>query len=44
VDGDLAGRALTQAGFEPWEFLLEPADGGWKLDLAFKKSPPPVER
>jgi hypothetical protein len=46
---DLGGLVLTQAGHEPWNFMLQPdpADPSkqrWTLQLAFKRSPAPVRR
>ena len=55
VDGDgwhmadLNGLVLTTRGHEPWEYSLQPGQGDparqqWTLELAFKKSPPPIRR
>jgi hypothetical protein len=43
---DLNGMALTTAGYEPWDFLLQsdPPRQGWSVRLAFKQSPPPILR
>jgi hypothetical protein len=46
---DLKGLALTTPGHDMWDYKLEPAGSaaaptGWKLRLAFKRSPPPIRR
>lgn len=44
---DLNGLVLTTPGHEPWNYALQPDDGNngsWTLDLAFKRSPPPIRR
>jgi hypothetical protein len=46
---DLEGMVLTTPGHQPWDFMLQPdpsdATGKrWTLELAFKRSPPPVRR
>ena len=46
---DLGGMMLTDPGYDAWNFMFEPDTGDatgkrWTLDLAFKRSPPPVRR
>jgi hypothetical protein len=46
---ELNGLVLTTPGHEPWNYALEPdaddpAGQRWTLDLAFKRSPPPIRR
>ena len=46
---DLGGMMLTDPGYDAWNFMFEPDASGatgkrWTLDLALKRSPPPVRR
>ena len=46
---DLDGLMLTDPGYDAWNFMFQPdptdaAGKRWTLDLAFKRSPPPVRR
>jgi hypothetical protein len=42
---DSGGLVLRGEGYTPWDYMLEPADhGSWKIKLAFKRYPPPIQR
>ena len=41
---ELGGLLLTSVGHKPSNYLLEPAPGGWSLQLAFMRFPPPIRR
>lgn len=46
---ELKGLMLTKPGHEPWNTMLQPDPGDpsgkrWTLQLAFKRSPPPIRR
>jgi hypothetical protein len=46
---DLGSLVLTSPGHQAWNFMLQPdpsnaAGTSWTLDMAFKRSPPPLRR
>jgi hypothetical protein len=46
---DLGGMVLTTAGYEPWDFMLQPDESDpthrrWSLRIAFRRQPEPVRR
>jgi hypothetical protein len=46
VIADLGGLVATTAGYEPWNFALQPdaSRQRWTLQLAFKRYPPAQRR